>query len=280
MFFAYIASLALAVMTAWLYGRSTDRYVEEIHLKAAENERQTEVLKKDNLTLSSELNAEKGKVAGLQKAAADAQRDLSEQKGKTAALETAASAAKQQLAEQQGRTAILERAASDAKAEMARQQERAANLERLTSEARTELARQQARAAEAEKSLLELKELTKHRWLTDEERRIIIAEAQRFPWARVTIRCIFLNPESCDFAKQIANTLRLSTWIVDGPTGVAAEERGRPLRGIRVYVRDLKNPPAHAFPLDWALARAGYPSRPDTDETLSADDVVLVIGVR
>lgn len=134
MFFLYIFSLAFAVFAAWAYGRSTDRVIAETNLE-------TEKLKQENLKLGSDLDEEKGKVAGLQKAAAEAETKLSEQQGKTAKLEKAASEAQTALEEQKGKTATLEKAASDAQRDLAEQKGRTAKLEEDAANAKKELAK-------------------------------------------------------------------------------------------------------------------------------------------
>jgi chromosome segregation ATPase len=145
MFIFYLFTLALAVFSAWLYGRSTDRVI-------AETNHETEVVKNENLKLRKDLDEEAGKVAGLQKAASDAvaaqqrvQTQLSEQQGRTAILEKAATDAKAQLTEQQGRTASLEKTAADAKATQQRVE--------------TELSMQKERTATAERQLAEVRRL-------------------------------------------------------------------------------------------------------------------------
>lgn len=123
-----LAGLVTAFFTWWVW-RASNRQQDAI-VAATDHE---------NLVLRTDLNAEKGKVAGLQKAAAEAQRDLAEQKGKTASLEKAAADAQTELIEQQGRTANLEKAAADARAAQQRVE--------------VDLAKQQERAAKAEKTL-------------------------------------------------------------------------------------------------------------------------------
>jgi hypothetical protein len=155
MFFLYIFSLAFAVFAAWAYGRSTDRVIAETNLE-------TERLKKENLTLRTDLDSEAGKVAGLQKAASDAlaeqqrvQRQLSEQQGRTAVLEKTASDAQNALVEQKGKTAQLEKAAANAKATQQRVE--------------TDLAKQQELTAKALADLIEVQKEQEPRHLTAEQ---------------------------------------------------------------------------------------------------------------
>ncbi|MDQ1637875.1 MAG: hypothetical protein QOF62_1214 [Pyrinomonadaceae bacterium] len=201
MFMFYLFALALAVFAAWLYGRSTDRVI-------AETNKETEVVKNENLKLRRDLDAETGKVAGLQKDAAEAQRLLSEQQGKTAKLEQDAADAKTALSLQEERAARaesqlagLQKDAADSKAAQQRVEIDLAN-------ARTEA----AKAIENERATrLKLEESLEPWVITITQHSV--AELRLFSGTHIIIS-VADDPEARDLAQQLVTALGPSEWQI------------------------------------------------------------------
>jgi hypothetical protein len=177
-----------------LYGRSTDRVI-------AETNRETEVVKNQNLILRTDLDNEAGKVAGLQKAASDAERLLSEQQGKTAKLDQSAADAKNELAVQQERAARaesqlagLQKDAADSKAA---QQRVEIALENAKAEAAKAIEKEVATRVKLEESLA-----PRSFSLTPKS----IEELKLFPGTKLII-CVADDPDAKDLAEYIASMI-------------------------------------------------------------------------
>lgn len=270
-FIAYLVWLVVAaVVTVWF----------TYWLWQAGNRQQDAIvaaMERDNLVLRTDLNTEKGKVAGLEKVAADAQKDLSEQKGKTASLEAAAAEAKTALLVQQGRTAILETAAADAK----------------TTQQRVEiqLAEQQERTAKAERELAEVKRLQEPRRLpVDTFVKALKSKLNPpadiwFGFARVWY--VPDVPETYTFALQVKNAMTASGLFgVDEEPSPVPYEPPKLMEGhIPPLIRRGAGPgitleggnPISVDALMFALSESGFPARESTVKPTRGGGVLFVV---
>lgn len=267
-FIGYLAWLVFAaVVTAvftWAVWRASNRQQDEV--VAATNER-AKNLEHDNLTLRTDLTAESGKVAGLEKAASDAlaeqqrvQTELVAQQGRTATLETQATNAQKDLVG-------LQRAASDAKAAQQRVE--------------TDLAIQQQRAAKAETELVKLQERIAWRTITPEQRKQFLEATLDVP-KRGVISIVGLDgdPESVAFASQLRDLLTQAGWVTKLSSILPV---GSTPIGLVVSVRSTSpiapdSPLYHAARLNQALTDLGFKMFSNENPSLGESDATLLVG--
>lgn len=183
-----------------------------------------------------------------------------ELRGQVASLETAAAHAKKDAE-------VLHKAALDAKA--------------AQQTVETHLGEQQERAAKAERELLELQQRIKPRHLTDEQARSLIELFQANPAGEIAITCINGDKESCDFAAQLAATLKAGGWKVMGPTSlVVFTSAGGPPIGVFVKIKNKNKVPIRANVIVAAFARVGLTSAGDINSGMEDDAVELFVGVK
>lgn len=177
------------------------------------------------------------------------------------------------LAERDIKIGEANRAAGDANRSAAEIRERANRLEK-------EAAQQRERAAVAERTLLELKERTKPRALTADQRDILIGALRNTVRGRVEIACISGDSEGQALAEQIGDAFRQAGWPVAGVGNVFFDEP-KP-KGIFLRVKSRAAVPAHTAGLQHAFATAGLnvPVAESPNMPHNQDTVEVLVGTK
>jgi len=155
--------------------------------------------------------------------------------------------------------------------------EKVATLETASSIHGTELSRQKELTAKAEKDLLDLKERTQPRRISQAQHDRITAMLSHSPKGQVQILYISGDREGFDFSNDIAKTLNDAGWISEvsgatfGPTAPT---------GVNLIVRDVRNAPPFAAAMQQAFFAVGIPLAGTENERFTEGEVRLIVGHR
>ena len=117
------------------------------------------------------------------------------------------------------------------------------------------------------------------RHLPAEHRMRLIEQLKANP-GNILIWCLAGNPESCGFAKQIADILTSSGWSVEAIRDAVAMGSGSPPRGLFIQVKSERAIPVRAVKLQEALSQIGFPVLREIKSAYSQDTVGLVVGTK
>jgi hypothetical protein len=199
----------------------------------------------------------------------------------------------------QAKIALENAALSNEKAQtaVATAEESKAEQAKLAIESRkgqTELANAQRKQAEAELALRqkvdEIKEKQAPRILTVQQKQIMLPILSKAANGKTIYYLGATDDEAYKYINQILDVLKTAGWRVDEEDMYATNITGEGTSGIRIMVKDINNPPAHAVALAEAFHSAGIEftiqlvknietSSPSAG-MISPNSIVLFIGIK
>lgn len=93
----------------------------------------------------------------------------------------------------------------------------------------------------------------------------------------VTVICIMNNPESCQYAKELAIALKDGGWYVD-PNSIDGAAYVKPPVGVLIMAASASNQSA-AY-LQYALDASGIQTKGNLDPKLTQTEIKLIVGVK